>query len=344
MKISICIPQYNRIHYLLKSLRIIEQQTYPDIEVCISDDCSSDETVLEIEKLKTNYKYPVVFDKNPVNRGYDRNYRKCIEMASGEYAFVIGNDDSIQGANSIKYLVDFLTKNNRPDIGFCNMIEERTGGTFINRALSTKVIGYGPDIAIKNYSCFSFVGGLIYKKSVFDNYNTDKYDGSIYSQMYLGVFMISKGCTLFSIHEPLVIKDLLLDGVFRKSYRDRISKKWRDFRVVDGGLPSVINVLINGIKDSNTFSQARCFYIFKRIYSITYPHWILDYKENGAFPEAVGLIAGLNPLKNPNYSQLNLINKIILYFIYVGASILSLITPVFAFKKYKHRLYTFFKG
>ena len=44
MKISICIPQYNRINYLLKSLSIIERQLYPDIEIVISDDCSTDDT------------------------------------------------------------------------------------------------------------------------------------------------------------------------------------------------------------------------------------------------------------------------------------------------------------
>ena len=48
-------------------------------------------------------------------------------MASGDYAMVIGNDDSLQTENSITFLVDFLEKNNRPDIGFCNM-KSVTGG------------------------------------------------------------------------------------------------------------------------------------------------------------------------------------------------------------------------
>jgi glycosyltransferase involved in cell wall biosynthesis len=38
MKISICIPHYNRIEYLLKSLKIIEQQSYKNVEIVISDD------------------------------------------------------------------------------------------------------------------------------------------------------------------------------------------------------------------------------------------------------------------------------------------------------------------
>lgn len=40
MKISICIPQYNRIAFLLKNLEYIAKQTYSNIEVVISDDCS----------------------------------------------------------------------------------------------------------------------------------------------------------------------------------------------------------------------------------------------------------------------------------------------------------------
>src|SRR5258708_36491767 len=111
MKISICIPQYNRIEYLLRSLSIIEKQTYSDIEISISDDCSTDDTVERITELAKSYKYPIVFDKNEKNLGNDRNYRKCIEMANGDYAFVIGNDDSIAGEQSIADLVKFLDQN-----------------------------------------------------------------------------------------------------------------------------------------------------------------------------------------------------------------------------------------
>ncbi|MBS1490487.1 MAG: glycosyltransferase family 2 protein [Bacteroidetes bacterium] len=343
MKISICIPQYNRIEYLLRSLSIIEKQTYPDIEISISDDCSSDDTVDKIAQLAKSYKYPIVFDKNEKNLGYDRNYRKCIEMASGDYTFVIGNDDSIIGENSITDLVKFLEHNQYPDIGFCNMIEERTGGTLIQRAQKSGLIGSGPDVALSNYSCFSFVGGLIYKRETFLKYNTSKYDGSIYAQMYLGVNMIANGAVLFSLKEPLVLKDLLLNGVFRKSYRDRIAKRWKDFRVVDGGLPSVIHVLISALIDANMATQKRMYQIFRRIYLVTFPHWILDYKENGALPEAFGLVAGLNPTKNKNYYRLNLPNKILIGLFYMSSSFIGLITPVFLFKKMKQRLYTFFK-
>lgn len=344
MKISICVPQYNRIQYLLKGLRLIERQTYKDIEIVISDDCSSDDTVSQIELLSNTFKYPIIFDRNSRNMGYDRNYRKCIEMATGDYVIVIGNDDSIQGDSSIEYLVDFIESNNFPDVGFCNMIEERTGGTLITRALATQVLGKGPAIALKYYSCFSFVGGLIYKRSTFMEYNTEKYDGSIFAQMYLGVFMIASGCELFSIKEPLVLKDILLDGKFRNSYRDRIAKKWSDFNVVDGGLPSVMNVLICALRDAGLESQSRTYFIFRRMYLVTFPHWILDYRDNGALPAAVGLIAGMTPNKNMNFSRLNFINRTKIYLYFASVSVGSILMPVFIFRMLKQKLYTFFKS
>jgi glycosyltransferase involved in cell wall biosynthesis len=343
MKISIVIPQYNRIQYLLRSLEIISLQNYENIEVVISDDCSTDNTEFLINELIPEYKYPIIYHRNNTNMGYDYNYRNCISLASGDYSIVLGNDDSIYGANSIEYLVDFLSNNDFPDIGFCNMIEESTGGTFINRAPRTKIIGCGIDVSLQNYSCFSFVGGLIYKTDTFKKYNTAKYDGSIYSQMYLGVYMINCGAILFSIHEALVLKDLVLENEHRNSYLDTISIKWKDFKVVDGGLPSVINVLISSLKDSKLYTEKRAFLIFRRIYSITFPYWILDYRLNGALPEAVGLIIGLAPHKNKLFFQLSFLSKFRLIAIYLFASIFSLLTPIFLYKKIKQTVYSIIK-
>ncbi|MBX7263605.1 MAG: hypothetical protein K1X46_06075, partial [Chitinophagaceae bacterium] len=264
-------------------------------------------------------------------------------IASGDYAFVIGNDDSINGENSIAELVKFLEENNYPDLGFCNMLEERTGNTVIKRAMNTTILGSGAGVAIKYYSCFVFVGGLIYKRNTFLKYNTDQYDGSVYTQMYLSVFMICKGERAFSIKEPMVLKDILLDGKFRHSYRDRIAKKWNKFKVVYGGLPSVMHVVINGIRDAGLLEQKHIYIIFRRVYLITYPQWILDYKENNAFPSAVGLFVGINPLKADDFKLLNFFNKIRIFCLYVFASIVAFLTPVFLFKKFKQKLYEYFK-
>lgn len=339
MKISICVPQYNRINFLLQSLDLITQQTYADIEIVISDDCSTDGTEESITALQGTYKYPLVYFRNKVNKGYDANYRQCIELATGDYCIVIGNDDSIHGAGSIQYLADFLEANNYPEIGYVNFVEAKNPSHVVERAYSTGIMGSGPEVALKNYSCFSFVGGLIYHKKSFERFNTSKHDGSIYSQMYLGCRMIASGCRLFSIKEPLIIKDLEVDEKPRQSYRDVIARKWRDYKIEQGGLPSVINVLIDAFRDSGTLTQEIIYKIFRRIYCVTYPHWVIDYKSNGALPAAVGLVQGLHPVRNTNFKLLSAVNRVKLYSMYLLFSGAALVTPAMLFNKVKSALY-----
>src|ERR1700733_6220015 len=134
MKVSLSIPQYNRIEYLIKSLEIIEQQTYENIEIVVSDDCSTDNTEQKIKALIPLYRYPIVYKRNEINLGYDRNYRQSIELASGDYCFILGNDDTLSDPGTLAELVSFLEKNNLPDIGACNFHEQNNPGKVYKRA------------------------------------------------------------------------------------------------------------------------------------------------------------------------------------------------------------------
>lgn len=342
MKISICIPQYNRIQLLLKSLRRIEQQTYPNLEIVVSDDCSSDDTIEQITLLKKTYKYPIILSKNEPNLGYDRNYRKSIELATGDYCFVIGNDDSLWETTDMEFLANFLKGNNYPDIGYCNYVEDKNKDVVVERAFATKVQGAGIDVALKHYTGFSFVGGLIYKKTTFDKYNTSKHDGSIFSQMYLGLLIIAKGCSFFTIQRPLVLKDVHNDdGTFRWSYyRDGLPKKWAEYRKMDGGLPSVANVLICAINDATEKENKELAYkILRRLYAITYPFWIIQYKKYGSWAAAIGLTQGINPTKTPNWNKVTNLDKIKLYLIYLFTTVAGLLTPVKLFEVFQSKLH-----
>jgi glycosyltransferase involved in cell wall biosynthesis len=345
MKISLCIPQYNRIEYLLKNLQYIEKQSYSNLEVVISDDCSKDDTEIKIKQLiKTGYKYPIVYSKNENNLGYDRNFRRSVELATGEYVVVLGNDDSLNPEYDINQLVNFLKENNYPEVGFANFIEEANNNILVERAKVTCILGTGVENALNFYSCFSFVGGLVYKKSYFLQHNTNKHDGSIYAQIYLGCLMVSRGATLFSIKEPLVVKDLVIASEHRNSYKDVIAKRWADFKIETGGLPSVINVLITVLEDTDNLSKAIVYKIFKRIYTKTFPFWIIDYRSNNAYPAAIGLIVGLYPFKNSNFSKLDFFGRVKVTGIYFFYSFIGLIIPIFIFTRMKKMIYNKIKN
>jgi glycosyltransferase involved in cell wall biosynthesis len=345
MKISICIPQYNRINFLLKSLQHIALQSYENIEIVISDDNSSDSTIEVIEKLikSGEYRYPIIFHANLKNTGFDRNLRKSLELGTGDYLFILGNDDTLNDKDCIKRLVDFLKSNNYPDIGYCNFVEFKNPNEKINRASKTAVIGTGLSKALSYYSSFVNVAGIIIKRSTYHLFNTDKYDGSIYVQMYIAARMILAGFKFFTIEEHMVLSNIVLDGSGANSYRDTLVKKWKDFKQFDGGLPQVIYVVVSALIDSGNEDKQIFYNIIKRIITQSYPNWLLDYRSNNAFVHSVGLALGLYRKKIIYNYHLSLIQIIKLNMWYLIMTIIGLFLPVVIFNKYKLAAYNYLK-
>lgn len=98
IRLSICIPTYNRAKNLrncLNSISIainnIAKREF--VEICVSNNGSSDETE-EIVK-EAQLKMPINYSRNESNIGIPRNFVKVVNMASGEFAWLIGDDDLI---------------------------------------------------------------------------------------------------------------------------------------------------------------------------------------------------------------------------------------------------------
>ena len=95
MTLSVCIPQYNRCAHLLHALESLRAQTLADLEVVVSDDGSTDDSRERVpsylERSGLKYRYL----QQPKNLGYDANLRAALQAATGDYLFVLGNDDAI---------------------------------------------------------------------------------------------------------------------------------------------------------------------------------------------------------------------------------------------------------
>jgi len=90
---------------------------------------------------------------------------------------------------------------------------------------------------------------------------------------------------------------------------------------------SVTNVLISAVEDAGFFTKKLAYGIVKRIYTVTYPFWIQDYKGHDAFVEAVGLMYGMSPSKNYNLKKLSAFQKAKIYGLYLSATVVSFLTP-----------------
>jgi abequosyltransferase len=95
IKISVCIPAYNRASVLPELLESILTQDFQDYEVVINEDNSPER--LQIREVVASYSatYPnrIQYFENEINLGYDKNLRSLIERSNGEYCLFMGNDD-----------------------------------------------------------------------------------------------------------------------------------------------------------------------------------------------------------------------------------------------------------
>ncbi len=96
INLSICIPTYNRAKHLqncLQSINIAAQHLDESlkVEICISDNYSSDAT--EDVVRRANLTLPVKYCRNKSNLGIPRNFLNVVDMAEGEFAWLVGDDD-----------------------------------------------------------------------------------------------------------------------------------------------------------------------------------------------------------------------------------------------------------
>lgn len=112
--LSICIPTYNRAHYLKQCLDNIvcqfkDKKIKNSIEIIISDNASTDNTAQIAEKFQKNFDN-IKYFQNEKNLGFDKNTINSVVKANGKYCWHIGDDDFIQNG-ILKFLINFLSKN-----------------------------------------------------------------------------------------------------------------------------------------------------------------------------------------------------------------------------------------
>ena len=92
--LSICIPSYNRPQQLMDLLLSIDCNP-SEIEVVICEDFSPKRLDIRalVETFCHNSKYVIHYHENEVNRGYDGNIRRLVELARGKYVMFMGDDD-----------------------------------------------------------------------------------------------------------------------------------------------------------------------------------------------------------------------------------------------------------
>lgn len=114
--VSVCVITYNSRNTVLETLDSIYAQSYSKLELIISDDCSTDDTVDICKKWLVNHKDRFVNSKIVIaakNGGTGKNDNMAFSLTSGEWIKPIAGDDLLL-PNCISDNVVFVTSN--PDV------------------------------------------------------------------------------------------------------------------------------------------------------------------------------------------------------------------------------------
>lgn len=101
--LSICIPTYNRRKFLERNINALLPQLNDDIEVIISNNCSSDDTEEYCKTLDSR----IAYHKQSENTGFDGNFLWLMDNAKGKYIIILSDDDYLE-EGAVERLVSFL--------------------------------------------------------------------------------------------------------------------------------------------------------------------------------------------------------------------------------------------
>lgn len=146
--VSIITPSYNTARFIGETIRSVQAQTYPNWEMIIVDDCSTDNTdevVMEYQKADGRIKY----FKNDKNSGAAVSRNKALREAKGRWMAFLDSDD-IWLPEKLEKQLKFMVEN-----GYhfsCHYSEDMTeDGTKMN--ILTKSPSHITKFCLHNY-CF----------------------------------------------------------------------------------------------------------------------------------------------------------------------------------------------
>ncbi len=189
--LSICIPTYNRPELLKKALLIfLDEAESLGVDVYISDDSTNNKTQRMVSELQKKYRN-IHYRKNEKPHGIEGNFFTVLSMADTKYKWLLGDDDSLT-KGSIERVLKILNGHKDLDaliVNACRLkdkrypekgcrslrVKNKPSKLYTDRNLLLKELGWHT----------TFMSTIIYGSHLIENFNRERYKGSIFPQFVL---------------------------------------------------------------------------------------------------------------------------------------------------------------
>lgn len=229
LRISVCIPAYNRYTYLKPLLDSILSQDYQGLEIVICEDKSPQRKLIRevVEKLIDISKIgkdKIKYFENEKNLGYDGNFRNLLNKASGDYCLFMGNDD-ILANGAIERILSVIKAHS--DIAVISrayqIFRDRPSNIqeTIRHLPEDRLFTPGFEAIRFFYRRVGVLSGLVFKRDLANKVATDLFDGHLYYQMYITGMLLKK----YSGYYISDIQTLSRDGINPDFGNSEVEKK-----------------------------------------------------------------------------------------------------------------------
>jgi len=201
VKLSICIATFNRAAFIGETLDSVVRECPIGVEIVILDGGSTDDTALVVGRFKSRFER-LTYIRQDTNQGVDRDFNSAVEQASGEYCWLMTDDDLLKpnaiaivlAAIGHEYSLVIVNAEVR-DAGMSNLLQAR-------RLAARSDCVYGPaemDRLFKDAGDYlTFIGCVVIKRSIWLAREKNSYYGSLF--IHIGVIF----------QEPLPAKALVI--------------------------------------------------------------------------------------------------------------------------------------
>jgi glycosyltransferase involved in cell wall biosynthesis len=118
-KVTALLPCYNAAAFITRTLDSLAAQTWPDLEILIGEDASTDATLTIISDFATRHPNVRII-RNPQNLGWLRNSNALMAEAKGELLFFAFHDDAVE-PSYVERLVDALRDRPRAVLAYSDL-------------------------------------------------------------------------------------------------------------------------------------------------------------------------------------------------------------------------------
>ena len=235
MLLDILIPTYNRELDLTKNLQLlsVQIQKLGDlslVNIVISDNASTDETIYSIEKIKKDFPVNITILNSSSNLGLESNAVKVLSASTAEWVMFLGDDDFLPDGY-IQFVIDQIKTNKIGCIipGFSSLYKD--GSVIVARtgeSIKTK-----PGLsAILNFSQFGhqLSGLVVHRDQTLEGYLSKPNFRNIYLFIYLISFNLNKYNAIYAPQFQVLVsqgntKDWAYDdsGLLTEIYQNYLS-------------------------------------------------------------------------------------------------------------------------